>query len=35
MDNGMFYIVVLGIFALLGIVTLAQAARIVNQYERD
>jgi regulator of protease activity HflC (stomatin/prohibitin superfamily) len=34
MDNGMFYIVVLGIFVLLGIVTLAQAARIVNQYEK-
>jgi regulator of protease activity HflC (stomatin/prohibitin superfamily) len=36
MDNtgGMLLIIVLGVLLLLGIVTLAQAARIVNQYEK-
>jgi len=34
MESGMFVVVVLVIFVLLGIVTLAQAARIVNQYEK-
>ena len=34
MESGMFVVVLLVIFVLLGIVTLAQAARIVNQYEK-
>lgn len=34
MESGMFVVVLLVIFVLLGIVALAQAARIVNQYEK-
>jgi len=34
MDSGFFYVVLLVIFVFLGIVTLAKAARIVNQYEK-
>lgn len=34
MDASFLFVVLLGVFVVLGIVTLAQAARIVNQYEK-